>query len=568
MAARRSLVAAAALLVVFTAQGLAAQVTPRDPEALTRALDLEGAGKCREAVVLYRQALAEGSEPAGPLLGLERCYMQLGEPAPLLEVLDSVLSRRPRDPVARVAYLRTLASSQRHEEADLAFRQWVNAAPREAAPFREYARILLDQGRTRAADTVLQQATMSLGSPREVAAEMAELRGALGMWEASAQSWREALAVYPYLEAAAVWVLTQATPAARDSVRAVLLAAPLELPSRRILAGLEMRWRSPREAWAVLSAVPPSDSAVQSWVQFASDAEQADAWLVARDAYALALKRGADPALAFRAARAAMEGGEAESALSFLAAVEATSDSAGAATTLLLRIRALSQLGRTADAESLLSANAARLDPVTRGDAVRAVAWGWVRVGDLEKARAALARGGEADERVAAWMALYEGDIKAARAGLRRLDETSRDAVLALALLARTRTERAPQIGAGFLALARRDTSAAARSFEAAAAEVPDAAPLLLAVAARLYAVTADSQRTVPLWQQVLERHPESPEAAEVELDWARALRHRGDTAGAIARLEHMILTYPQSALVPQARRELEIARGAIPPLS
>jgi hypothetical protein len=29
--------------------------------------------------------------------------------------------------------------------------------------------------------------------------------------------------------------------------------------------------------------------------------------------------------------------------------------------------------------------------------------------------------------------------------------------------------------------------------------------------------------------------------------------------------LEHLILTYPQSALVPQARRKLDEARGAIP---
>lgn len=562
------MLAAVAAMAILAVRGLAGQeATPTDPEVLTRALDLEGAGKCREAVALYRQALPQG-EPAGPLLGLERCYMQLGEPGPLLQVLDSVLAKRPRDPVARVAYLRTLASTQRHQEADVAFRQWVSAAPREAAPFREYARILLDQGRTRAADTVLQQATQSLGSPREIAAELAELRGALGMWEASAQSWRDALVQFPYLEAAAVWVLAQASATARDSVRAVLLVPPVALPARRVLAGLEMRWRSPREAWAVLSELPPSDSVVQAWVQFASDAEQAEAWLVARDAYALALTRARDGALAIRAARAAMEGGEPESALAFLATAESASDSASRATTLLLRLRALSQLGRTAEAEALLQANTNRLDPVTRGDAVRAIAWGWVRVGNLENARAALVRGGEVDERVDAWMALYEGDLKSARAGLRRLDETSRDAVLALSLLARTRTERAPRIGEGFLALARRDSLAAARSFEAAAAEVRDAAPMLLAVAARLFAATPDSQRTRTLWQQVVERHPESPEAAEVELDWARALRQRGDNAGAIARLEHMILTYPQSALVPQARRELELARGAIPPES
>jgi hypothetical protein len=32
-----------------------------------------------------------------------------------------------------------------------------------------------------------------------------------------------------------------------------------------------------------------------------------------------------------------------------------------------------------------------------------------------------------------------------------------------------------------------------------------------------------------------------------------------------VARLEHLILTYPQSALIPQARRELELARNGIP---
>ena len=46
----------------------------------------------------------------------------------------------------------------------------------------------------------------------------------------------------------------------------------------------------------------------------------------------------------------------------------------------------------------------------------------------------------------------------------------------------------------------------------------------------------------------------------------AGLLRRRGDATAAVAHLEHLILTYPQSALVPQARRELELARGTVPP--
>ena len=60
----------------------------------------------------------------------------------------------------------------------------------------------------------------------------------------------------------------------------------------------------------------------------------------------------------------------------------------------------------------------------------------------------------------------------------------------------------------------------------------------------------------------------DAPEAPEAELEWARALRHDGQTKAAIEHLEHLILTYPQSALLPQARRELELSRNGIAPQS
>ena len=52
---------------------------------------------------------------------------------------------------------------------------------------------------------------------------------------------------------------------------------------------------------------------------------------------------------------------------------------------------------------------------------------------------------------------------------------------------------------------------------------------------------------------------------AAAELAWARLLRRRGEAAAAVQHLEHLILTYPESAVVPQARRELDQAKGAIP---
>lgn len=558
----RSIAALAVLLAV--AGPTAAGGQGGDPP-LARALALESDGKCAEALPLYRRALGD-RDPTGALLGVERCYMQLNQPDSLLAVIDSVLTRRPRDPTVRTIILRTLTSAGRFDDAHLAFERWVASTPREATPFREYARILIDLARYRSADTVLERATRALGAPREIAAELAELRGALGMWESSARSWREAIAFFPYLEQSAIYVLRPTPPESRDSVRAVLTAPPVELPARRILAGLELRWRSAREAWRALSELPPTDSTVAAWIEFAGQAEEQEAWLVVRDALAGALHAGADRALATRAATAALRGGDAASALELIDLDGAAPEREGSSA-LIVRIGALGQLGRGAEAERLLEANGSRLDPVSRGDAVHAVAWGWMRQGDLDRARAVLARYGEqGDERVTAWMALYEGNLATARTGLRRLDETSLDAVLALSVLSRTRADSAPPIGAAFLSLARGDSSAAIAGFERAADSVADAAPLLLAMAARIAIATADTARSLRLWQTIVGRHPEAPEAAEAELDWARVLRQRGDFPGAVARLEHLILTYPQSALVPQARRELELAKGAIPP--
>jgi hypothetical protein len=69
----------------------------------------------------------------------------------------------------------------------------------------------------------------------------------------------------------------------------------------------------------------------------------------------------------------------------------------------------------------------------------------------------------------------------------------------------------------------------------------------------------------IDLWRRIVTASAEAPEATEAELEWARALRRTGDTPGAVTHLEHLILSAPQSALLPQARRELDLARAAVP---
>jgi tetratricopeptide (TPR) repeat protein len=231
-----------------------------------------------------------------------------------------------------------------------------------------------------------------------------------------------------------------------------------------------------------------------------------------------------------------------------------------------LHVEALAALGRGAEAEEVVARYDRYLAPGQRLRLARTLASAWVRAGDMGRARAALRAAGEdADSSEAAgWLALYEGRLGSARALLKGAREQSPELALALGIVARTRGDTAPELGAAFLALARRDTNTAATHFVDAAARHPEAASVLLSAAARLRAAHGDDAAAVALWQRVVSQYADTPEATESELDWARTLRRRGDVAGAISHLEHLILSAPQSALLPQARRELELARGAV----
>jgi hypothetical protein len=106
-------------------------------------------------------------------------------------------------------------------------------------------------------------------------------------------------------------------------------------------------------------------------------------------------------------------------------------------------------------------------------------------------------------------------------------------------------------------------------SLRRAASRLPEQAGrlevLLLAgqVAARMG--VEQEATAVVLFDEVVRAGGEGAAPPAAELEWARLLVRTGRSADAIPHLEHLILTYPNSAFVPEARRVLERARGAIP---
>lgn len=564
---RRWYVVLALVCGVFAAR-LDAQIrVVADSEAFMKALQLESDGKYKDAAPLYRASLY-GSNGLNAFLGLERVYAELGWTDSLLAPLDTLIRLHPTDAVYRSGQLRSLQSLGRAPELRAAFDAWTKASPADATPYREYAKILIQANRSTLADSVVKQGKRVLGTIRGLESEVAQVRASTGDWVESANAWRSALAFSPELEMAAAYSLTPTPTITRDSLRDIFLAAPAAVASRLALARLEMNWGAASNGWSALRDLPPDSASVDAWLDFAERAESEGQWAIARDALVAALKSRPSAPLALRAATAGMNSGDANLVLTLIPMSTAGTDSAKLARTYVpLHVRALATLGRVDEAQKLAMSFDRWLVPVMRSAITRTVAWGWVRRGDMEHARQALAAvGPEADSSdTAGWLALYEGDLRTARHLLRTGTESTPELALALATVARIKVDRAPEVGAAFLALARGDTVVAAAGFVAAAAATPDAASTLLATGAHLYAAKKEDASAIALWSRILDSLPQSAEAPEADLAWARVLLRKKDVPAAIARLEHLILTYPQSALLPQARRELDLAKKIIP---
>jgi len=543
-------------------------------DPLSRALEAEDKRDRVTASGAYREVLTsalavgstDGDRIAVALLGLERVWNDAGMLDSLVPMVSRVLQFRPTDPTARGVQLRTLLSMGRDAEARDAFTTWRRVAGNEATPFREYARLLLQAGRALAADSVLNEAGRLMGAAGALSGETAQLHLALKRYVPAVRAFREAMVDEPWLETAALFGLQRVPADTRDSVRTVLLAPPVTFATRRLLSSLEFAWGEPRRAWSAISTLPADDSAAATWRAFAERAELNESWLVAREAWTAVFDRAGDIESQQRAADASLRAGEAAAALTLVrrkATAGKVADSVRVRALLGLEIAALGELGRGNEAQQKLDDAAKQLDPDTRAALARPLVAGWLRAGDVARAKAAM-QGTELsdDDELVGWLALYEGDVVNARKRLLRAASNRPELVDALGILARTRVEQLPGLGEAFTLLARRDSTGAAKRFVQLADSVGAAAPAFLAQGARL----ARPNEALALFDRLVRDFPKSPEAPEALLAWARALRDVGDKPAAVTKFEQLLVDYGTSALAPQARRDLERLKGAIPP--
>jgi tetratricopeptide (TPR) repeat protein len=438
---------------------------------------------------------------------------------------------------------------------------------------------------SRTARFILPVALVSLlaaGAARARAQANREVQAA-GDWAAATRQWVAAVQADPGLLFTASASLGRAPRAARDDVLGILLGARGDSASRLLAADLLAGWGRADEAWPLLDANLPAEPAVAAallrrFVDRAAGTRSRQGSLVR----AYALERLASLAEQGQAARVRLEAAQVYADAGDLASAQRLLDrmaspqelGSAMAPALASMIRALARSGSPEQAERRLAAWADRLGSDEREDLRGAIAWAWVARGELGRAEAILApdSGLEAGE-VRGWIALYRGDLAQARALLAaagpytgsREDATRRMAVLVL--LERVQADRLPEFGRAMQELARGDTVPAVAGLRSAAERLAPSGGRadLLGFAGELALAHRDYQSAEELLAASLAADSAGPHAPAAELALAQVAAETGRTELAMRRLEHLILSYPQSAVLPRARRLADRLRGAVP---
>jgi hypothetical protein len=243
---------------------------------------------------------------------------------------------------------------------------------------------------------------------------------------------------------------------------------------------------------------------------------------------------------------------------------------AGASTTL---VQVLIGDGKLDEAAGRLADHRTELSGDEYAALRRKLVVGYIQAGNLDRADSLLAGDSTVDGlALQGRLRLYHGEVAAAIARFRaagpfagdRTEATERTTLLAL--LQPIELDTLPALGVAFLALARGDTSRAVAGLSGVGHDLPPAkggAEIQL-FAGRLAAAAGQAADAERLYRAAaVPTAPGTAPAAELALAELWLAQHRPGEA--MAQLEHLILTYPSSALVPQARRRLDEARGAVP---
>jgi tetratricopeptide (TPR) repeat protein len=561
---------------------------PAFGQAIGQGFELERGGRHADAAAVYLTTLRSDPANLPALLGLERVLPILSRLPELLPLVQHARDRVPENGTLRALELRVYAGLNEPDSLEAAARRWAAVVPRSDVPYREWALALADRRMFDDARRVLLLGRRTLGGgATTLAIELAELEQRVENWEGAAREWGHAVTAAADMLPQASSQLSETPVPQRARVLAALTSPDAAPRAQRLAAELLLGWGQAAEAWRLFEqSLGTSSAETATALRRFADLAGAVTTPAGHRVRGLALSRWADlvpSPLAERAraeaVRELLDGGDrvgARAALERLAADSlAPADAKAMAEAALLEV--LIADGQLDGAERRFAAQSGALGGDDRANLRLKLARARVARGELDRAARLLA----GDSSVAAlaeegWIALYRGDLRGATDAFRaagpyageRAAATERTAMLAL--VQQIPADTLPELGAALLTLARGDSAGAVTALRRVAANLEPGGGrsdvLLLAgqVAARLGGAPNDAT-AIALFDEIVRAGGPGSAPPAAELEWARVLVRQGRAAEAVQRLEHLILSYPGSAFVPEARRDLERARGAVP---
>ncbi len=569
------------MIVMLGWTRLGAQDRSPASDPATRAFDLERRGQPGAAAEIYRTMLATRPADLGALLGLERSLVPLGKVATMVPELHRALSSgEPSAGLFGIA-VRIYAVAGLADSVRRIVDQWVAIEPKAEAPYQEWGSAALG-----ARDRPQAKAAYLLGRERlggdALAGELAQLATIESDYSTAVREWLVAVEKTPSYRSAAVSLLGQVSVAGRATVLGHLDQAKSR-PALRMAAGLTIRWGDPVGGIRRIERAMPllGEQTVEALQEGLDEIRgQTGREVGMAKGIALEFLGTKVPAQATRywleSAQAYADAGDQGSArrmLSRLAADPSASPTMAASATSTL-VTVLVAEGKMEEATKQFGQLKAVLAEEERAGLQIRLAEGWIRAGKLDRAGQLVAQDSTVEGlAVRGRIRLFLGDLGEASSLMRFAGPYAgaRDASVfrttALSLIQVIDEDSLPALGGALLKLERRDSLGAAADLETVAAVLPPdrgGAEVLL-LAGRVHGGLGSRAEAERIFQRVFGlKIPASAAAAGYEL--ARMLVATDRTAQAIERLEDLLMAYPTSAVAPQARRLLDVAKGAIPP--
>ncbi len=575
-----------ALGLAFTgAVVYSADAQTEESRALREAAALESVGDYEGAERALKGVLNDSPTSPGALFALERVLRGQGRVVEVLPYADRFLEAAPASTGPRYLKLRVLVEVDSLEAVRAEGEDWIHRDPSAVEPYREVARILGEVLGHRSAVDVLEEGIEAAEGGYDLALDLGDLHFEDGAFQEAGRAWAEA--VGPAGEnGPAVLRRVSRLEGEREVVLEPMLASlggPDE-PTGRLRVATQLALEGGlddetiRLADEASSGMDPAGrrTFMSELARRAEERRIDSVTLWALQALrATSEVESETRALDRRIGDVALLVGDTVTALDSWqsAAAGLREGSPERRRTLAQGLRLEAEM-RPLDTESISSGleafkeefpDASELDPLAALVSVRLQAEGDLAgavvalqgvdgpASSLERAYLILAGGDPADARE---------DLLSALAGLPAGQAT--DVIALVALLDRS-SAAGQQIAASATVLAHRGAAAeAVAEVESGRSGLPDPEQAgLVALAGRIASGHGLSDEAEAAWTTLIEDFPDAPEAPEAALYLAmsRAARPEGRDE-AIGLLENLIVTRPNSPIVPAARRELDRIRS------